>query len=451
MVCKSPSKYQNIMKPMHKIIIFFLAGVMALAPVFIAPAFSQTSAELEAELERIQAQISEYENELSKTKTEKKTLANKIAQLKNEQGKISLQIKSTNIQISALDRQLAATKDLIQETVQKNDKLKEQIAELIRIIYKQDQMPVIQMFLESNGLTEFYAEVNALVQVSQSLYTTANEVQAAKKELEKHYIDLGIAVGEKNNLLFIQSLQRQDLQTKINEQNTIFKTTQGKEANYQKMLVDSKQRAQEIKNRIYELLGVSAQISFGEAVEIANWASRLTGVRPALLLAVVTQESNLGKNVGTCNRPGDPPSKSWKVIMKPDRDQQPFLAITTELGMNPDITPVSCPMRDSDGNQIGWGGAMGPAQFIPSTWIYYKKKVAAVTGNQTANPWDIRDAFIAAAILLKNNGAVAGNENSEWSAAMRYFSGSTNLRFRFYGDSIIELARQYEEDIRALG
>jgi peptidoglycan hydrolase CwlO-like protein len=438
------------MKPIRKTIIVFLAGIVMLAPIFVAPAFSQTSEELEMELERIQTQITEYENELSKTKTEKQTLANKISQLKKEQEKISLQIKSTNIQINALDHQLSATKDSIQETIEKIGRLKEQIVEIVRIINKQDRMPIIRVFLESDGFSEFSAEIEALAWVSGSLVSTVDEVTTAKAELEKQRADLETEMEEKNDFLSIQNLQRLDLQGKTSEQNRILKETKGRESDYQKMLSDSQKRAQEIKNRIYELLGVSAQISFGEAVEIANWASRLTGVRPALLLAVLTQESNLGKNVGTCNRPGDPPSKSWQVVMKPERDQQPFLAITAELGMNPDVTPVSCPMRDSNGNQIGWGGAMGPAQFIPSTWMGYKNRVTTVTGNPTANPWDIRDAFIAAGILLKSNGAVSGNEDSEWRAAMRYFCGSTNTRFRFYGDSIIALARQYEEDIKAL-
>ncbi|PIT90437.1 MAG: hypothetical protein COU22_02190, partial [Candidatus Komeilibacteria bacterium CG10_big_fil_rev_8_21_14_0_10_41_13] len=164
----------------------------------------------------------------------------------------------------------------------------------------------------------------------------------------------------------------------------------------------------------------------------------------AFLLAILTQESNLGRNVGTCNRPGDPPEKSWKVIMKPTRDQEPFKQITEELGMNPDITPVSCPMF-RNGEQLGWGGAMGPAQFIPSTWIAYKGKVAAITGS-LANPWDIRDAFLAAALLLKDNGAL----NSEWAAAMRYFSGSTNPAYSFYGDNVVATTEKYQEDIDAL-
>jgi len=194
------------------------------------------------------------------------------------------------------------------------------------------------------------------------------------------------------------------------------------------------------------MTGATAQVTFGEAVEIAKWASSHTGVRAAFLLAILTQESNLGKNVGTCNRAGDPPEKSWRMVMKPDRDQQPFQQITTDLGLDIETTPVSCPMRQN-GKQVGWGGAMGPAQFIPSTWMGYKDKVAAITG-KTADPWDIKDAFLASAIKLKAGGA--GTVQGEWAAAMRYFSGGTNPRFRFYGDNVVTTANRYQQDIDAL-
>ena len=80
---------------------------------------------------------------------------------------------------------------------------------------------------------------------------------------------------------------------------------------------------------------------------MAEWIAKLTGIKPAFLLAVLTQESNLGKNVGTCNRLGDPPTKSWKVVMKPDRE--PFLTITKELGLDP-TSPRLVPLRDKTAN-----------------------------------------------------------------------------------------------------
>jgi membrane-bound lytic murein transglycosylase B len=137
--------------------------------------------------------------------------------------------------------------------------------------------------------------------------------------------------------------------------------------------------------------------------------------------------------------------------MKPSRDIEPFERITAELGVDPGITPISCPMY-RNGSQVGYGGAMGPAQFIPSTWVGYQDHLRSLLGH-APNPWDIRDAFLASALLLRDNGAAkggGGNEEEEWKAALRYFSGSVNTRFRWYADQVLERATGFEEDIIAI-
>jgi membrane-bound lytic murein transglycosylase B len=93
---------------------------------------------------------------------------------------------------------------------------------------------------------------------------------------------------------------------------------------------------------------------------------------------------------------------------------------------------------------------MGPAQFIPSTWMAYKDKVSKITGNNPANPWDIKDAFVAAALYLARWGATKQTRDAEWRAAMIYFSGSTNTRYRFYGDSVLVKADEIEKKISYL-
>jgi membrane-bound lytic murein transglycosylase B len=98
---------------------------------------------------------------------------------------------------------------------------------------------------------------------------------------------------------------------------------------------------------------------------------------------------------------------------------------------------------------FGWGGAMGPAQFIPSTWMTYKGKVKNITG-KPADPWNINDAFLASALYLSDCGAKQKNYDGEWKAAMIYFAGSINTKYRFYGDSVIKITKQYEEDIKAI-
>jgi len=438
----------------NKFIIFFIISIVII--LFITPVFAddnslqQAEAEktqLQQQLQDIENQITQLQQQLSVITGQKNTLQNKIKQLQNQQAVLTLQIKTTTLRITDLNKQLGVTKANINASTAKIQLFRQQMTQFIREINEYDDYPLIYTIVMGNNLSDSLNEIAKYSQLFAELDTLLNQVLQVKSELDQQAQILTQQQEDARNLLSIKTLQQQQLSGSVSTQSNLLKETKGKESNYQTVLSNTQKQAAEIRNRLYQLLGISAQITFGQAVEIAQWASNQTGVRVAFLLAILTQESNLGKNVGTCNRPGDPPEKSWRVVMKPDRDQQPFLIITKELGMNPDITPVSCPMRDSQGNQIGWGGAMGPAQFIPSTWMGYRDKVAAITG-KTANPWDIRDAFIAAALKLKAGGA--GSISGEWTAAMLYFSGSTNLKYRFYGDNVVATANQYQKDIDSL-
>lgn len=429
--------------------VFSIIGAILLTPYFVIPAHAETREELEAELAKVEAQIKDYEGQLTTTSKEKKTLATKISALKTEQTKLKLEIRATDIKIKQLKDKLNQTVDSIDQTNKKIEDSQAQMTATMRLLYEKEQVPIVQVLATENSLAEFFMQMDDYNRLSDGLKSSLSRVKDLKTTLQSQEVSLEDKKSEAQNLLSIKTLQQKAAISKLGEQSTLLTQTQGKEDAYKVLLADSKKRAADIRNRIYELLGVGTQITFGKAVDIAQWVSSRTGVDAALLLAVLTQESNLGKNVGTCNRPGDPPSKGWKQVMKPTRDQEPFLVITTALGRDPNTTPVSCPMQDSSGGTFGWGGAMGPAQFIPSTWVLYQDRVSAITG-KAADPWDIRDAFIASALLLEDNGAQPGNTDSYWTAAMKYFSGSTNPRFRFYGDNVVALATKYQGDINTL-
>jgi hypothetical protein len=134
----------------------------------------------------------------------------------------------------------------------------------------------------------------------------------------------------------------------------------------------------------------------------------------------------------------------YRKVMNPTRDVPPFLIITGELGLDPHNTLVSCPQS------VGWGGAMGPAQFIPSTWMIVRDKVASYLGKSTTNPWDPIDAFMASSIYLADLGAGKGGYSAERNAACRYFSGSACSKSSLiagYGDSVIVKATNIQENM----
>ena len=97
---------------------------------------------------------------------------------------------------------------------------------------------------------------------------------------------------------------------------------------------------------------------------------------------------------------------------------------------------------------------MGPAQFIPSTWVQYKDRIAKLVGQNPPNPWDGRTAIFATALLMADNGADTHTHDAERLAALRYLAGWTNAKksaYAFYGDDVMSFADDFQKDIDILG
>ena len=412
---------------------------------------------LEEELKKLEDEIAEYEKDITKTEQEKKTLQNQIYLLRQKISQLDLQIYQSNLMIEDLTLQIKDTEGSIVQTGTKIDGSRGKLAAIMQTIYEEDQRSLIEILLSEKELSDFFDNLLALETLNSQTQELLKDIKSLKTTLENQKQLQDTNKSDLESVVKLKTLQKQESETTRKEADYYLKLT---EAEYQASLqkkTEAEKRAVEIRARIFELIGVPQAPTFGEAYEIAKYVEGITGVRPALLLAVLTQESNIGKNVGQCylrdTKTGSGVvaynGKEVERVMKPmglsgrKGDVDSFLAITAELGRDPYNTPVSCPMS------YGYGGAMGPAQFIPTTWMIYRNKVKEITG-KAADPWNIKDAFIASALYLADYGATKQTYNSEWKAAMIYFSGTTNLAYRFYGDSVMKITAKYEEDIRQI-
>lgn len=212
-----------------------------------------------------------------------------------------------------------------------------------------------------------------------------------------------------------------------------------------------KKETSEVRSEKFGLIGMP-DVTFGEAYDYAKYVQAKTGIRPAFLMGVLHEELSLVGEYGMCYltnmKTGYGITTDGKVLartMHPTRDIPGFLTITGKLGRDPYKTLVTCPMS------FGWGGAMGPADFIPSTWLRYEKQIEIITGG-VADPWSIRDAFLAAGIYLSESGAISIDSKGEWKSAMIYFSGSTTSPYTWYADGALLVAdkvQKYVEQIES--
>ena len=405
--------------------------------VFAQGAVSDRRAELERELANLEEDIEKQSAVLAEKQRQSVSLERDVQILDAKIEKARLSIKARDLAIRKLTEDIAGKNKVIGSLSEKIEREKESLADLLKRTDRIDSYTMPEVIFASKSLSEFFGDVDSYNSIKKALQESAEKIKGDKEETEAEKAGLEEKKSEETELRSIQLLEKKRIEEQTAEKKNILKVSRGIESVYKQIVESRKKDAAKIRAELFTLRG-SAAIPFEKAYEYALAASNKTGVRPAVILGIIAEESNLGENLGSGN---------WKVDMKDPRDTVPFKDITSRLGLDPDKMPVS------KKPWYGWGGAMGPAQFIPSTWILYEKRVASMTGHNPPNPWDPYDAFIASAILMKDNGADKRTRAAERLAALRYLAGWTNATkkaYAFYGDDVMDLADKYQALIDVL-
>ncbi|MCC7436296.1 lytic murein transglycosylase [Candidatus Nomurabacteria bacterium] len=437
------------------ILIFFISIPFGISYIDFTPEISSVFAQvtdaeerarLEAELKVLEQEIKEKEAILKQQQQQTGTLKKDVSLLTSQINTARLKIQAKTIAINKLGQEINQKAKTITDLESEIDRERNSLTQLIKRTNEIDQKGPAYLLLSSDSVSDFYKDLDDFLSIKRSLYASVNKIKQVKSLNENQKEQLLAKKEDELDAKNSLDYQKKVVEKSEAEKKSLLKISQNKESEYQAVLAERQKRVTEIRNKLFSFAGGATKaIPFADAYEYAERASAKTGVRTAFILAILTQESNLGKNVGTCNRAGDPPSKSWINIMKPSRDIEPFKRITSALGLDPDTTPVSCPIAGG-----GYGGAMGPAQFIPSTWETVADEVASDLGVSIANPWRAQDAIMASAVYLKRRGAV-GSESNERNAACRYYSGRAcdgkKPANSFYGNNVMAIARSVQADI----
>ncbi|MBP6884374.1 MAG: lytic murein transglycosylase [Candidatus Pacebacteria bacterium] len=359
------------------------------------------------------------------------------------------QVKAKIAHIGQLTNSIGEKKVVIETLTEKIDREKRTLAKLLRKTNESDRSGLVDFLSSSETLSDFSSDIVRFDTLKESVRNSVQTVKTIKGVTEKTKAELekqqDKAYDEKQSLIQVQN----DLAKKESTQKTLLSLSKDKEAQYKKLIAQQQAKVAEIKSKLFSLAGGSQAIRFDVALGYANEAAKVTGVDPAFLLAELKQESNLGSNVGKCyltnintgagiNVNG---KTTYKNVMKPTRDVQPFIDITTGLGFNYLKTAVSCPIA----GVAGWGGAMGPAQFIASTWKIVAKQAPTKYGVTITNPWSAHDAFMASAMYLADLGGVGKSASAQLRAACKYYgSGGSTCA---YGRSVQKIKASIQSDI----
>lgn len=417
-------------------------------------------------LERQLKELEELERrilmDVTVTQAERERIQHQISTVRRRIDQLNAEIRQAQVRAQSLTGQIINTEASIGVTINKIDTLRGRLVNTLRNIYQEDQRGAIEILLSEKNLGDFFDNTLALERLSSESRDLLGEIIVLKVNLEEEKISLGDARTETERLAATKAAQAREAEAIRAEQQRLLEGTQQREVLQKRELEEVRRQAAEIRARIFELAGTpSTQApNFGEAYELAKWVEGITGTRPAFLLAILQQESAIGRNVGGCNIADATTGTSVNIRtgqrypngIHATRDLPGLLVITKELGVDPLKTQISCPVP----NVAGYGGAMGPAQFIPSTWMGYRSRLGVILG-RPANPWIIRDSFLASGLLLSDLGARSQTTQGEWRAAISYYAGPACLnsqacinRNRSYADQVIARVNGFQRDIDIL-
>lgn len=368
------------------------------------------------DINKVQDKIEDAQAVLNQSTTQLQTTQSQINSTAYKLNQTETEIERQEREIAALENRIKLNQSLLQ------DYLRE-------LYWNHETDALVEMILFKDNWQKIVLQDDNLLTTKEKLLFLIQEINKSKDELE----------GKKNKLEEVKETHEELLAKKQAEKNEIVS-----DINETKLTISQLQaKMSKLRSTLSKFLGSSYDMD--DVVDAVKYADKKTGVRKEFLFAMLDKETDLGRFTGGCyySKGSNPVKKHMK-----EADRDVFKIIMDDLGYDKNDKKLSC------WPGYGYGGAMGIAQFMPTTWAGYNgkggyaPKIASKTGNDPANPWRLEDGVMGMALKLAAAGAT--KKSKEHYAAKVYYCGGPSSpywdnRCEAYADTVISWSKGYDE------
>lgn len=419
-------------KSKKRLILGFLTLTM-----FVVVSFSFANFTVQAEDKAdIKDSIDSLEKKLEKEQSAKAKLDAAYNTLTQSVNVTQAQINEARKLIQESEENIARMEKEVEQMNDKVDLQKEFLRNFVQEVYYRRKEAVISNALFKGDLSKMFGAVDRFLVVEEKMLQIAQEIKDTKEAIKNEQEQIAEDKAEHEKILENKVTQQYEL---LSDRNEVQGDIWEKEAT----IGELQQKMNELKNDLNKLLGKSYDT--GDVKDAIKFANSQTGVSKGFLFGMLSVESRLGASVGGCY---------YKESRMSDYRKDLFKDICDELDYDYKKKKVSCPPA----SYTGTGGAMGAAQFMSDTWMGYKSKIAAATGHNPPDPWNLVDGVMAMALKLENDGATEKDDiritspctgkkiyvDPEIYASMKYLGWSC-YALTNYGPRIQSLSGGYDK------
>ena len=398
----------------------FNFGKIAHRSVFITNA--KTASE---EQKKAEDKIHDLKKNIKKIEKSKQKDVQAATAIKGGLNKLSRNITNIQGQINKTEKTLKELKSDIEEKEKDITVGKERMALIVRRMNRQKIDLKMTVLDDNKGIKEYIRSRDSMEGLQRNILNNLNELKEQRRRLKK-------AKQEKDEARNALDSQKSGLEREKVKKSWLL-GEKNKEINKHDAKIQGIQRKiDKLNSALSSFLGKSFNAK--DIVSAIKFASKKTGVRKEFLMAMLDKETDLGRFTGGC---------TYKNTRMRSADKSEFKKICKSLGYNYKKKKISCSLS------YGYGGAMGVAQFMPTTWIGYKSAISRYTGHKPPNPWNLTDGVMGMAEKLRRAGA--SKKSKEHYAAKVYYCGGPrsaywNTHCEAYADTVISWAKGgYEE------
>jgi peptidoglycan hydrolase CwlO-like protein len=402
------------------VVLFFLSFLLILF-LFSTTNFVQADDE-----DEIMDKKEEYEEELDDLEEEAEKTETEIQQVNQQIYQTQGVIQKTAQSIEELEDEIENKKDSI-EKKKKNIAFKKKILEEYIRLYRRNILELgLATFNLNRDLGQYLRDTEKFEDFQSRIKDALEIIKEEKSAIENEKEEIEGKKEEKDEALESQEQQKRNLVYQENQKKDILAQTH-------LSIAEVKSKINSLNSRLNAFL--DEDFNLGDLIDAVEEAEDETGVRKEFIFAMLDKESDLGRFTGGCEY------NKVKSHMK-DADRDVFKDLMDELGYDKDDVKLSC------WPGYGYGGAMGIAQFMPTTWIGYKDEISKKTGNKPPNPWRLEDGVMGMAIKLARAGAAS--KSKEHYAAKLYYCGGPSSSYwdnkcEAYADTVKSWSEGYDD------